>query len=102
MDVDLIDVGRRKPLFGILTLIRMAPDIVHGLLRGKLASSPPKRMRVRDTAAPRASNAGGVLLGDRPGESIALGLVGTLWRPVMTLPPRVAPADRVAATRALP
>ena len=83
MEVDLIDVGRRKPLIGILTLVRMLPDIVRGLVRGKLPAPPPKQMRLRDTADMPASDGGWVLLGDEPGESIALGLVGTFWRPVI-------------------
>jgi hypothetical protein len=83
MDVDLIDVGRRKPLVGLLTLARAVPGIVRDLLRGKLPASPPKQMRLRDTAAMPASDGGWVLLGERPGESIALGLVGTFWRPVI-------------------
>ena len=83
MDVDLIDVGRRKPLVGILTLARSVPAIVRDLLRGKLPAAPPKQMRLRDTAEMPASDGGWVLLGDRPGESIALGLVGTFWRPVI-------------------
>ena len=83
MDVDLIDVGRRKPLVGILTIARSLPAIVRDLLRGKLPASPPKQLRLRDTAQMPASDGGWVLLGDRPGESIALGLVGTFWRPVI-------------------
>lgn len=83
MDVDLIDVGRRKPLVGILTVARAIPGIVRDLLRGKLPAPPPKRMRLRDTADMPASDGGWVLLGDEPGESIALGLVGTFWRPVI-------------------
>ena len=83
MDVDLIDVGRRKPLVGILTLLRVVPGMVRDLLHGKLPASPPKQMRLRDTADMPASDGGWVLLGDHPGESIALGLVGTFWRPVI-------------------
>lgn len=83
MDVDLIDVGRRKPLVGILTLVRTLPAIVRDLLRGRLPAAPPKQMRLRDTAAMPASDGGWVLLGEQPGESIALGLVGTFWRPVI-------------------
>lgn len=84
MEVDLIEVGRRKPLIGILTLVRVGPGIVRGLLRGKRPSPPPKQMRLRDTADMPAYDGGWVLLGDEPGQSIALGLVGTFWRPVIT------------------
>ncbi|MDP1849865.1 MAG: hypothetical protein Q8K79_18920 [Solirubrobacteraceae bacterium] len=83
MDVDLMDVGRRKPLVGILTVARALPAIVRDLLRGKLPAPPPKQMRLRDTASMPASDGGWVLLGDDRGVSIALGLVGTFWRPVI-------------------
>jgi hypothetical protein len=40
-------------------------------------------MRLRDTASLPAADGGWVLLGERPGESLALGLVGRFWRPVI-------------------
>ena len=40
-------------------------------------------MRLRDTATMPVTEGGWVLLGERPGESIALGLVGKFWRPVI-------------------
>ena len=83
MDVDLIDVGRRKPLVGILTVLRMVPELLSGLVRGKLPPPAPKQMRLRDTATMPATSGGWVLLGDRPGESLALDLVGKFWRPVI-------------------
>ena len=83
MDVDLIEVGRRKPLVGILTVLRMVPELLSGLVRGKLPPPVPRQMRLRDTATMPATSGGWVLLGDRPGESLALGLVGKFWRPVI-------------------
>jgi len=62
---------------------RALPAIARDLLRGKLPAPPPKQMRLRDTASMPASDGGWVLLGDEPGASIALGLVGTFWRPVI-------------------
>jgi hypothetical protein len=41
-------------------------------------------MTLRDTAAVPAARGGWVLLAERPGESLALGLVGRFWRPVIT------------------
>lgn len=84
MDVDLIDVGRAKPLVGILGGVRMVPDLVSHLLHGERPPSAPERMRLRDTAAVPASEGGWVLLGEQPGEVIALGLVGKFWRPVIS------------------
>jgi hypothetical protein len=83
MDVDLIDVGRSKPLVGVLGGIRMAPELVSGLLHGRRPNAPPDRMRLRDTTALPADRGGWILLGERPGEAIALGLVGKFWRPVI-------------------
>jgi hypothetical protein len=83
MDVDLIEVGRSKPLVGVLGGIRMAPELVSGLLHGRRPNAPPDRMRLRDTTALPADRGGWILLGERPGEAIALGLVGKFWRPVI-------------------
>lgn len=83
MDVDLIAVGRRKPLVGILGGIRMLPELAAHLLHGELPPAAPKRMRLCDTTDVPASDGGWVLLGERPGEAIALGLVGKFWRPVI-------------------
>lgn len=84
MDVDLVEVGRRKPLVGVLGGIRMAPELLWGLLHGARPPAAPERMRLRDTADRPAAEGGWVLLGERPGEAIALGLVGKFWRPVIT------------------
>jgi hypothetical protein len=83
MDVDLIEVGRSKPLVGLLGGIRMAPELVSGLLHGRRPNALPERMRLRDTTALPADRGGWILLGERPGEAIALGLVGKFWRPVI-------------------
>jgi hypothetical protein len=83
MEVDLIDVGRRKPLVGLLSAVRMVPELVRGVARGQLPQRPPKQLRIRDTATPAAGDGGWVLLGERPGQTLALGLVGKFWRPVI-------------------
>jgi hypothetical protein len=84
MDVDLLEVGRRQPLIGVLGALRMLPELASDLLHGERPAKPPQRMRLRDTAAIPAADGGWVLLGERPGDTLALGLVGKFWRPVIT------------------
>jgi len=83
MEVDLIDVGRRRPLIAVLGALRAFPDLVAHLVRGESVPAAPRRMRLRDTTALTLGTGGWVLLGERPGDEIALGLVGTFWRPVI-------------------
>jgi hypothetical protein len=54
MAADLIELGRRAPLVGVLGAVRVLPELVAHLLHG-----------------------------ERPGEQLALGLVGKLWRPAI-------------------
>lgn len=84
MDVDLIEVSRRKPLVGILSGVRMLPELASHLMHGERPPAAPEHMRLRDMAAAPASDGGWVLLGECPGETIALGLVGAFWRPVIS------------------
>jgi hypothetical protein len=83
MTVDLIDVGRRRPLVGVLGAIRMLPDIVSHMLHGEPPPRPPAHMRLRDTTSIPMGEGGWVLLGERTQDEIALGLVGKFWRPVI-------------------
>jgi hypothetical protein len=83
MNVDLIDVGRRRPLVGALGATRMLPEIVSHLLHGELPQRPPERLRLRDTTTLPMGDGGWVLLGERARDEIALGLVGKFWRPVI-------------------
>jgi hypothetical protein len=83
MRVDLIDVGRRRPLVGVLGAMRMLPELASHLLHGELPPAVPKELRLRDTTNAPPSEGGWVLLGERPGETLALGLVGKFWRPVI-------------------
>ena len=75
--VDLLEVGRSKPLVGVLGALRMLPEIVADLLHGERPSAPPEHMRLRDTADIPAAERGWVPLGERSEETLALGLVGT-------------------------
>lgn len=83
LDVDLIEVGRKRPLVGVLGALRMLPDIVSHLLHGELPPHPPEHLRLRDLATIPLDKGGWVLLGLRERDEIALGLVGKFWRPVI-------------------
>jgi len=83
MEVDLIDVGRKRPLIAVLGALRGLPDIVSHLLHGEAAPQAPAHLRLRDTATMPADKGGWILLGERPRDEIALGLVGKFWRPVI-------------------
>ena len=83
LDVDLIEVGRKRPLVGVLGALRMLPDLVSHLLHGELPPGPPEHMRLRDLATIPLDKGGWVLLGQREQDEIALGLVGKFWRPVI-------------------
>jgi hypothetical protein len=83
MEIDLIDVGRRRPLVAVLGGLRILPDIISHLLHGGPPPHAPQRLRLRDTTTLALENGGWVLLGERPQDEIALGLVGKFWRPVI-------------------
>ena len=83
MEVDLIEVGRQRPLVGVLGAIRVLPEIVSQILHGELPQRPPQHMRLIDTTTIASDEGGWVLLGERPRDEIALGLVGKFWKPVI-------------------
>jgi hypothetical protein len=87
LDVDLLDVGREAPLVGMLSALRMLPEVVGQLLHGERPAKPPESMRLRDLPSIPMREGGWILLGERPGEEIALGLVGKFWRPVIEFAP---------------
>lgn len=84
MDVDLVAIGRSKPLIGFLGAVRMLPELASHLLHGERPPEAPEQLRLRDTADVPWQNGGWTLLGERPADEIALGLVGKFWRPVIT------------------
>jgi hypothetical protein len=84
MQVDLIEVGRKRPIVGLLGALRALPEVVSHLLHGEPPPHAPKRLRLHDTTEMPLGEGGWVLLGERPGDEIALGLVGKFWRPVIT------------------
>lgn len=83
MACDLIEVGRRRPLVGILGGMRALPELAADLLHGELPEGMPDRLTLRDTTTMPVADGGWVLLGETPGEELALGLVGRFWRPVI-------------------
>jgi hypothetical protein len=92
MNVDLLDVGKRVPLAGVLGALRMLPEIVGHLLHGERPPHAPESMRLRELAEMSPEQGGWILLGERAGEEIGLGLVGKFWRPVIQY-------ERVSADR---
>jgi hypothetical protein len=83
LDVDLLKLGREAPLVGTLGALRMLPEVVGHLLHGERPAKPPDAMRLRDLPSIPMDEGGWILLGERPGEEIALGLVGKFWRPAI-------------------
>jgi hypothetical protein len=83
MEVDLIEVGRRRPLVAALGALRILPELVADLFHGETPPPGPKRLRLRDMATLPQDQGGWILVGERPCDEIALGLVGKLWRPVI-------------------
>jgi len=84
MQVDLIDVGRKRPMVALLSGLRALPDVVSHLLHGESPPQAPERLRLRDITEIPLHEGGWILLGERPREEIALGVVGKFWRPVIT------------------
>jgi hypothetical protein len=59
MDVDLVELGRGRPLVGALGAVRVLPEIVGHLLHGEPPARPPAHMRLRDTVTIPARSGGG-------------------------------------------
>ena len=93
LDVDLLKLGREAPVVGMLGALRMLPEVVGHLLHGERPAKPPESMRLRDLPSIPMYEGGWILLGERPGEEIALGLVGKFWRPVIEFA-RITSADQ--------
>lgn len=83
MAVDLIELGRNRPLIGMLGALRLLPEMLSHALYGEALERPPQRMRLIDTADHPPDEGGWILLAHEPGTAIALGLVGRFWRPVI-------------------
>ena len=83
LDADLLEVGRSSHLAVLLGALRMLPDVANSLIRERRLPSAPASMRLRELTELPPDRGGWVLLGERPGQEIALGLVGKFWRPVI-------------------
>jgi hypothetical protein len=83
MQVDLIEVGRQRRVAGMLAALRALPEIVARALLGEPLPRLPERLRLHDSSTILPAQGGWILLGERPGEEIALGLVGKFWLPVI-------------------
>ena len=80
--VDLMEVGRRRPLVAILGGLRYLQFVSH-VLHGEPLPGTPAHLRLIDTTQLPSAAGGWVLLGEHPRDEIALGLVGQFWRPVI-------------------
>ena len=83
MAADLIELGRRRPLVGALGALRALPELVAHTLHGERPPKPPRQLSLRGMLDLPAGGGGWLLLGERPGRELALGLVGKFWRPVI-------------------
>lgn len=83
LGVDLVELGREAPLVGVLGAVRVLPELFGHLLHGERPAKPPTSLRLRDLPSIPMSAGGWIMLGERPGEELALGLVGKFWRPVI-------------------
>jgi hypothetical protein len=84
MQVDVVEVGRQRPLAATLGALRALPEIVSHVLHGEPSPKMPTHLRLRDITTVPMREGGWVLLGERPRDEIALGLVGKFWRPVIS------------------
>ena len=84
MEVDLIEVGRRRPMVAVLGALRGLPEIVSHLLHGEAPPGVPKHVRLLDTTEVPIGEGGWIVLEARPRQELALGLVGKFWRPVIS------------------
>jgi hypothetical protein len=48
MQLELIEVGRRRPIVAVLGALRALPEVVSHLLHGEAPPHPPTRLRLRD------------------------------------------------------
>ncbi len=84
MAADLMEMGRRRPMLGLLGAVRALPELATHVLRGQRPPRAPSHMTLRDTTELPAGSGSWTLLGERPGREIALGLVGRFWRPAIS------------------
>jgi len=98
MQVDLMEVGRRRPLVAALGALRVLPEIGNRLLHGQAPPRSREQLRLRDLTTLPPSEGGWILLAERDRDEIALGLVGKFWLPVITYA-QVSPGSRNSLRR---
>ena len=84
LSVDLIQLGRDRPLIALLGGLRAMPEVVSHMVHGEPLPPAPSRLLLRQTTELAMGEGGWVLLGEREDDELALGLVGRFWRPVIT------------------
>src|SRR6186713_906001 len=52
-EADLIEVGKRRPLVGLLGGVRALPEIARTLARGEKPPPMPERLTLKDTTMPQ-------------------------------------------------
>jgi hypothetical protein len=72
--------------------LRALPEVVSNVLHGESPPKPATHLRLRDMPDVPSAEGGWILLGERPREEIALGVVGKFWRPVIEFA-EVSPAE---------
>ena len=60
MQVDLIEVGRTRPMVGFLGALRALPEVVSHLLHGESPPQAPQRLRLHDTTNFPFGEGGGI------------------------------------------
>ena len=83
MEVDLIEVGRRRRLVAALGALRILPHVLTRLLHGEPPPRTPRQLRLHDATTLPPDEGGWILLAERDRDEIALGLVGKFWLPVI-------------------
>jgi hypothetical protein len=81
LELDLMELGRQRPLIGLLGALRAVPELVGGVLRRRPLPPRPKRARLRDLTAASTGAGSWVLLAEEPPHLLVLGLAGAFWRP---------------------
>jgi hypothetical protein len=91
MATDLVALGRRRPVVGLLGGIRALPELLTHWLTGRRAPHVPGHLTLRGTAESDVASGGWLLLAEER-HALALGLVGRFWRPVIPYA-SIAPDD---------
>jgi hypothetical protein len=96
MGFALRSIGIEMIVLPVSGALRVLPEVVGQLLHGERPAKPPESMRLRDLPSIPMADGGWILLGERSGEEIALGLVGKFSRPVIEWA-RIESADEFRA-----